>query len=98
MRCRDVFGWNEDAMPEPPKLDYRTPRDEQKPKSRPFQKGVGLAGFLLYSLLALAFDLTLVRVLLSGRRLPPLPMLVIVGGIGGFCTWRAIAGFMQFLR
>lgn len=84
-------------MSEPPKIDYCDPHLAVKPKPTTFQRIVGCLGFLTYGLLALAFDGSMIAIYLS-RSGPPHWVLAIFALIGGFCTWRAIAGFIQFMR
>ena len=84
-------------MSKPPKLDYLDPRLAAKPKPTTFQGIVGCFGFLIYGLLALIFDGALIANLFL-RGSVPNGVLAIFALIGGFCTWRAIAGFIQFMR
>ena len=82
-------------MPDPPTLAYSP--GEPKKRSTRGQKAIGLLGFLVYAVPAVAFDVTLIMGVVYGRH-PPARLVVIVASIGAFCTWRAIAGFLQFLR
>ena len=84
-------------MPDPPKLDYLDPHLTVKPKPTPFQRFVGCFGFLIYGLLALIFDGALI-VNFFMRGGAPNWVLAIFALIGGFCTWRAIAALIQFMR
>jgi len=84
-------------MSDPPKIDYFDPHLAVKPKPTPFQRFVGCLGFLIYGLLALIFDGALIaNLFLRGR--PPNWVLAIFALTGGFCTWRAIAALIQFMR
>lgn len=84
-------------MSDPPKIDYFDPHLAVKPKPTTFQRIVGCLGFLIYGLLALILDGALIANLLWRNR-PPNWVLGICAVLGGFCTWRAIAGFIQFMR
>jgi len=85
-------------MSDPPKIDYFDPHLAVKPKPTPFQRFVGCFGFLIYGLLALIFDAALIANLVWRRGGAPNGALAIFALIGGFCTWRAIAALVQFMR
>ena len=88
-------------MSDPPKLDYLAPRDESKPVSTGFQKGIGLAGALLYGALSLLFagiGLVMFREFLSPGGSPPVLVIAIVAMIWAFCSWRAVAAFRQLIH
>ena len=82
-------------MPDPVKLEYSTPTP--KPKTPVSKRVIGLLGFLLYALPAFVFDAYFILIM---YRFPNIPvaMVAVVGLIGGFCTWRAIAGLLQLFR
>lgn len=83
-------------MSEPPKLDYLDPRHAAKPRSTGSQRAVGCFGFLIYGLLALIFHSAFIANVIS--REAPLGVLAVIALVAGFCTWRAIAGLIQFMR
>ena len=82
-------------MSQPPKLDYLDPRHAAKLRSTGAQRAVGCFGFLIYGLFALMFD---VSVIYNVKARQWDPILAVIALIGGFCTWRAIAALIQFMR
>jgi hypothetical protein len=90
-------------MSEPPKLNYETPTPP--PKHTKGEKVIGLFGFLAYLGPALLFDGMIVVLGIQIWRFGPgayvcnaiLPLVVLLG-MGGFCSWRAIVALMQLIK
>jgi hypothetical protein len=84
-------------MSDPPKLNYWSPSAKRRsPKEYRF---IGLLGCLAYCIPAFIFDVLVVAGIVGLVRWPSLKDsmgLTICAAVGAFCTWRAIAGIMQF--
>jgi len=77
-------------------LDYHIPPEQ--PPVLPPRRWIGLAGFLVYAVIGIPLDALLIATLVEGWRWRDVKPIAIVGSIGLFCTWRAIAGLMQFFK